>query len=422
MTNPLLYIHIDADAFFASVEQCIHKELRGKPVVTGRDGSMVIAMSYEAKALGIERGIPTYLLRQQYPQVYMVASDYQVYKIFSDRMISIISQHLSSIQRTSVDECRGHFPASVSSFDEAKEIAHRIKDALETKLGCTFSIGVARTALLAKIASAMEKPSGVTVIDTDDQYQRVCSLPIEKVPGFGRRMAPRLRGMGIGTIRQFITRYPQVAGNFSAPVEKIYQELIQQVATARITKPVQSMNRARSFQATESYVELLGQLSLNTEYLLRKLRNQHLMTQTVYVTLRDRERNSYTQRGKLLHASCSHSDIYQECIRLLQKMYRSGVRYRYVSVTLSGLVPHTFTQPDLFGNSVVQESDVRMWNIIDQTNVKFGSACIQTATSLLQPKRLGSSVTPSPKSICRHPLLVKETQWRRLRYPYLGMI
>ena len=206
-----IYIHIDADAFFASVEQCIHKELKGKPVVAGREGSMVIAMSYEAKALGVERGIPTYLLEKEHPEVYMVASDYQIYKIFSDRMITIISEHLPTIQRTSVDECKGYFPSSLQSFDEAKKHAEDIKNNLETKLGCTFSIGIARTPLLAKIGSAMQKPSGITVINTAEEYEKLCTLGIEKVPGFGRQMAPRLRGMGVATIKQFITRYPSIS-------------------------------------------------------------------------------------------------------------------------------------------------------------------------------------------------------------------
>ena len=419
-----IYIHIDADAFFASVEQCIHKELTGKPVVTGRDGSIAIALSYEAKALGVERGMPTHLVTQEYPEVYMIASDYQVYRIFSDRMIRIISEYLTNVQRTSVDECKGHFPTTVSSFDEAYRQAQIIKTSLETRLGCSFSIGIGRTPLLAKIASAMDKPSGITVIDTPDQYLTLYSLSIENVPGFGRRMAPRLRGMGIATIAQFINRYTYIAHNFSAPIEKIYQELTQEVTISRMSKPLQSMNRARSFQSTTNYEELLGQLSDNTEYLLRKLRYQQLRTQKIYITLRDKERNSYTQQVRLLSASNSHSDIFKQCIRLLEKIYQCDVRYRYVSVTFSGLCPATHIQPDLFGESNTQDSNLNMWKVIDATNSKLGAAHIVTANSLLQPRNLGSHLKKkdNDKYIKRYPLLPKETAWRRIQYPYLGTI
>ena len=90
MTNNF-FIHIDADAFFASVEQCLHRELKGKPVVTGRDGGIAVAMSYEAKALGVERATPIHIIRQEFPGVHMVASDYFMYKLYSDRMLEIIN-------------------------------------------------------------------------------------------------------------------------------------------------------------------------------------------------------------------------------------------------------------------------------------------------------------------------------------------
>lgn len=425
MSKPLLYIHIDADAFFASVEQCLHKELKGKPVVTGREGSIVIAMSYEAKALGVERGIPTHILRKEYPQVYMVASDYQMYKIFSDRMIAIIANHLPTIERTSVDECKGYFPADIHCFEEAQKMASTIKEELEMKLGCTFSLGVARTPLLAKIASAMNKPSGITMIDTREQYQQLCSLPIEKVPGFGRRMTPRLRSLGIGTIQQFINRYPIIKDNFSVTSQRIYQQLIEIVVPDIKKKPLQSMNRARSFQATGNYEELLGQLSLNTEYLLRKLRYQKLQAQSIYVTLRDKERNSYTKHIRLLHATNSHEVLHSQCIALLKTIYLSNVNYRYVSVTFGGLVTDVVVQLDLFGETQKEASRLHMWNLIDQVNGKLGTSSVTTATSLFQPKSLGSHLKNKEISsymVSRYDLLPRETQWRRLQYPYLGKV
>jgi DNA polymerase-4 len=159
------FIHIDADAFFASVEQCIHRELRGKFVVTGRDGAMAIAMSYKAKALGVERATPMHIINKDFPHVHMVASDYFIYRIFSQRMLNIIQTYIPKIQRKSLDECSADITNSVGSFSQAYDLAFIIKQELELKLQCNFSIGISSSELLAKMASGINKPLELTIID-----------------------------------------------------------------------------------------------------------------------------------------------------------------------------------------------------------------------------------------------------------------
>lgn len=416
------YLHIDADAFFASVEQSLHPYLKGKPTVTGRGASIVLALSYEAKALGIERGLPTHILKNDYPEVYMVESDYHSYQIFSQRMYNIISSYIPKTTQMSIDECSAVFPASYN-YTEVETTSREIKRILELKLGCSFSIGIGHTPLIAKIASDMDKPSGFTDATKHAVYQRLCSLSIEKVPGFGRRLDPRLRTMGIGTINQFIDTYTSIQNNFNKTVDDIYHELLQIEVVKRTKNAQKSMNRARSFKPTNNRDVLEGQLATNVEFLMRSLRMKQLRTKGISVCLRDTEYHSHKKYIELPYPTQSQHSILSHTLDLFRSLYHRETKYRYVSVMFSQLQSSTWVQQDLFGNHQHDEVDAHLWSYIDAQNSKLGTQAIKVASSLLQPEKLGSHVkTNDSRIILMNKKLPKETSWRRMAYPFLGSI
>ncbi|MCI5051355.1 MAG: hypothetical protein MRY57_03530 [Candidatus Pacebacteria bacterium] len=421
MTN--IYIHIDADAFFASVEQCLHRELRGKPIVTGRDGSVAVAMSYEAKALGVERAMPIHLIREEFPMVQMVASDYFMYRIFSARMQRIIKQYIPEITQSSIDECHGDISDDVQDFQEAKELALNIKQELELKLGCTFSIGISSSPLLAKMASGIHKPSGLTIIDTQNNRDYV-GYPIKKVNGLGTQLCKRLSGFGIVYIRDFIREYPRIRKNFSVVTDDIFYQLQGYPPLRNSKKEDQkSMNRARSFKVSFSRDEVYGQLVLNLESLLKKMRRQNMLAKTVHVSLGDIERKRVSSKIRLDTASRDPDNIGFIAQTLFNKIYINNKGYRYVSVTLSGLIKKDYLQIDLFGESINSEKREGMYSAIDILDAKFGKPVIRLASTLTTPQSLSSHINKEENIITyQNPLLKGETFYRRVRYPYLGMI
>lgn len=421
--NNRLYIHIDADAFFASVEQCLHRELRGKPIVTGRDGSIGVALSYEAKALGVERATPIHMIREEFPTVQMVASDYYMYKIYSDRMISIIREYIPSIRRNSIDECSADITSMCDSFQEAEALATQVQQILNQKLMCTFSIGISTSPLLTKMASGMNKPAGLTMIDpaTSTEYQQEY---IKKVSGLGRKLCERLSKLGVLRISDFIERYPVIRKNFSIVTDDIYHQLLGRQSTRVREYALQkSMNRARSFKVTDNQDAVFGQLVLNFEHLMRKLRAQNMTCQRIYVTLGTADRN---RRGSHLRLP-SHSrdvDLLMAHMRIVfDDLCRAGEAYRYASVTLSGLRIQEVVQNDLFGEHEQQSSTESMYQTIDDLDSKFGKPVISIAATLSRPRNLGSHVDPKTYPITmRHQLLPGEEANRRIRYPFLGTV
>jgi DNA polymerase-4 len=162
---PRAILHIDADAFFASCEQAVNPTLKGKPVITGKERGIASAVSYEAKALGIQRGMSIREIRALCPDIIHLPSDYETYSLFSQRMFAIVRRYTADVEEYSVDECFAELtglrrPLKMSYLT----MVERIKSDLERELGLTFSLGLAPTKVVAKIASKWHKPAGLTVI------------------------------------------------------------------------------------------------------------------------------------------------------------------------------------------------------------------------------------------------------------------
>lgn len=421
--NNNFYIHIDADAFFASVEQCLHRELRGKPIVTGRDGGIAVAMSYEAKDLGVERATPIHIIREEFPNVQMVVSDYFMYRIYSNRMLEIIQMYIPSIQRKSIDECSADITREVSSFEEAEILGGEIKKVLEQKLQCTFSIGISSSPLLSKMASGMNKPSGLTIINTKKNTEYL-KVPIKKVSGLGRKLCERLSDLGVVCIGDFIQSYPRIRKNFSIVTDDIFQQL-QGVPTLRNTlqKEQQSMNRARSFKVTFSREEVFGQLVTNLESLMKKMRAGDFVCSRILVLLKNIERKPISVNIKLPTSTRDMSIIMFHLRTIFDDIYSSEEGYRYASVTLSGLQDSFCSQPDLFGEINNSPREDKMYALIDSLENKFGNRCVTLASTLNLPHGLGSHIKKNTYPITEmNPLLPGETYFKRLKYPFLGLV
>src|SRR5215216_1539976 len=183
---PHAILHIDGDAFFASCEQASNPELKGKPVVTGKERGIAASMSYEAKARGVVRGMRISDIKKVCPDVILLPSDYETYSLLSKRFYAIVRRFTSEVEEYSIDECfadiTGYRRVYRASY---KQIAERIKQTLDRELGFTFSVGLAPNKVLAKVGSKWKKPSGLTAISGRDIHLYLEHLPVEKVWGIG---------------------------------------------------------------------------------------------------------------------------------------------------------------------------------------------------------------------------------------------
>ena len=162
---PQAILHIDGDAFFASVMCSVNPHLIGKPIVTGKERGIATAISYEAKKYGVTRGMPYFEIKKKCPQCLFIESDYDLFALVSSRMFSIMKQYSPYVEEYSIDEgfidITGLRRMHRKSYEE---IALAIKKELELKLNITVSVGLSITKSLAKLASSFRKPSGFTPV------------------------------------------------------------------------------------------------------------------------------------------------------------------------------------------------------------------------------------------------------------------
>ncbi len=202
MTNALRkIIHIDMDAFFASVEQHDRPELRGKPIAVGYDGprGVVSTASYEARKYGVRSALPIVTAKRRCPELIIVEGRYDRYKEISSQVHAIFHDYTDLVEPLSLDEAFLDVTDNKRGIELAMDVAREIKQRIYDTTGLTASAGVSFNKLLAKIGSDWRKPNGITVIHPDRALDFVADLPIEKLWGIGPKTAERMHKMGIFT-------------------------------------------------------------------------------------------------------------------------------------------------------------------------------------------------------------------------------
>jgi DNA polymerase IV len=193
-------LHADLDAFYASVEQLLDPSLRGKPIAVG--GGVVLAASYEAKALGVRGGMPGRQARGLCPQLIFVNGHFADYQRLGDAAIKVVNDFTPLVERISIDEAFADVAGCTHLFGPPGEIARAIRRRVRAELGLPISIGVARTKHLAKIASQVAKPDGLMVVDPNTELEFLHHLPVELMWGVGPVTRARLAEIGVVTIGQ----------------------------------------------------------------------------------------------------------------------------------------------------------------------------------------------------------------------------
>ncbi|MDP3142556.1 MAG: DNA polymerase IV, partial [Candidatus Omnitrophota bacterium] len=194
-------MHIDMDAFFASVEQAINPTLKGKPLIVGsRDNqyhTVVCAASYEAKAFGISSGMPTAQAFKLCPQAQFVAADSAKYSYTSRKIYELLQNFSPGIEYASIDEFVLNPDGLELMFGAPEIMAHKIKDNIKQEFNLTCSVGIAQTRILAKLASKLNKPDGLMAIKEKGLLGVLENTPVEKLCGVGPAFKVRLNNLGV---------------------------------------------------------------------------------------------------------------------------------------------------------------------------------------------------------------------------------
>ena len=350
-------IHADFDAFYTSVEQRDNPELRGKPLVVGGrpEGRGVVASaSYEARRFGIRSAMPMRTAMHRCPHLVRVQPRFDRYGEVSRSVMAIFHEFTATVEPLSLDEAYLDVTDLVTPQRAPVDIARELKKRVKRQLGLTISTGVATSKSVAKIASDMDKPDGLTVVAPGSERRFLAPLPADRLWGIGPKTAERLTGEGIRTIGELASQTDErLRASFGrmGPHMRLLAlgQDDQAVEVSRDRKSVSSETTlAQDTGDPEVMTELVNRLSQKVS---RTLARRGLQGRTVKIKLRLADFTTFTRQKTLAAMVQSPGEVAATAMTLLERELQPGRLFRLVGVGVSGFDPpdDDLLQPRLAG-------------------------------------------------------------------------
>ncbi len=371
-----MIIHIDMDAFFASVEVREHPELEGLPVVVGGPSAtrgVVAAANYVARRYGIHSAMPMSQATALCPTLKIMSVNMPLYVSVSRQIHEIFNRYTPDIEPLSLDEAFLDVSGSLRLFGSAAEIARRIKQDVRQELKLVASAGVAPNKFVAKIASDIDKPDGFVVVEEAQVQAFLDPLPIKRIWGVGKKTEQKLLNYGISTIEDIRRQTPRwMQDRFGKNGEQIYQ-----LAHGRDRRRVVPDSRAKSISSETTFVEdisdrntLSGWLINLTEQVAARLREKELTARTVNIKIRFQDFNTVIRSKSLGESTAQTQKIWQAVKALYDQTLPAGaVEVRLLGVGVSGFEEENQQQGDLFSEDIKYDS---LDEVSDRINQRFG--------------------------------------------------
>lgn len=377
---------VDLDAFFASVEQLDHPEWRGKPVIVGgrsdRRG-VVSTASYEARAFGVHSAMPSATAERLCPDAIWTSSHFDRYHELSAQVMGILKDESPLLEQMSIDEAYLDVSPGRYTGEDPVAIAARIQ-ARVAELGITCSIGVATGKAVAKIASDMDKPRGLTVVYPGGEAAFLAPMDVRAMPGIGKQSAERLRRIGIRTLGALAdTPLDKLTPLFGVNAQAVRDRARgidpRGIATE---SEVKSVSHERTFatdlvtrEEIEDAIDMLGPM------VGRRLRKKGLAGHTVTIKLRYADLSRRTaQKG--LPANVDDETVFIPVAkRLIDEIWRPGDSVRLVGLGISGFEAHD-EQLGLFADEELPAGNAELLSAADKIRDKFGDGMLKFGREL----------------------------------------
>ena len=422
-----MIIHLDADAFFASVAQAINPRLKGKPVISGAERGIATSISYEARKFGVKRGMRTSEIKKICPQCIIANSDYALYDIFSQKMFRILRSFTPEVDEYSIDEafadlagltpwkqniheakyvnfysatCANKFMDNSNFFalgglphtewyrgnknwhvsdSEYLILGQAIKQKIESSLGITISIGISLTKSLAKLASNFQKPSGLTIINKASINNFLEKIPVRDIWGIGPQTSTRLNYLGIHTAFEFIQKPEEFIRHYlTKPYLEIWQELqgikIYELNTAP-KNTYHSITKSQTFYPpTNNFDILWSRFTTHIESTFTKARCFNYSISKIFIFLKTQNFKYYTTEIKINSGVSYPFLIRKELKNAFLKIYKPGILYRTTGCTITDLADINNEQTTLFTDQIFEQKVKNIYPLLEKRKIDFGSS------------------------------------------------
>ncbi|HEX2662266.1 MAG TPA: DNA polymerase IV [Candidatus Acidoferrum sp.] len=348
-------IHIDMDAFYASVEQRDNPQLRGKPVVVAWRGqrSVVCAASYEARKFGVRSAMPAVRAERLCPNAAFLPPDFPRYRAVSRQAREIFKRHTDLVEPLSLDEAYLDVSENKMGLPTATQVARTIRDQIRLELNLTASAGVAGNKFLAKIASDWRKPDGLFVIQPEEVDSFLLPLPVGRLPGVGKVTEEKLKRLAVQTVADLRRMdLPALEGRFGRYGARLY-ELARGIDTSEVVpdRPTQSISAEDTFEHDVPLADTEPMIRRLAELTWAASRKESRIARTVVLKLKTSEFKILTRSHTPGSPPSSCEELTNIALSLRERVgLGSEQRFRLVGVGLSNfLEPEDVSaQPALF--------------------------------------------------------------------------
>jgi len=391
-------LHVDMDAFFASVELARRPELRGRPVVVGgAERGVVLAATYEARAFGVHSAMPMAVARRLCPQAIVVPPDHSRYHEVSRAVMAILGEVTALVEQVSVDEAFLDVSGARRRLGPPTVIGAALRRRVQAEHGITCSVGIATTKFVAKLASTHAKPDGMLLVPAAATVPFLRTLPVGALWGVGERTEQVLAQWGIRTVAELADTDVPV---LQAAVGKVSGAHLHDLAWGRDPRPVQPERSERSVGAETTFAHDLRDLEAVQERVLQladrcaaRLRAQGVVARTVSVKVRTSDFRTVTRARTLGSPTDVAREIYLVARELVAGVDLHGLAVRLVGVRAEGLEPRrgAVAQPTL--EEAVDEHGAarrRAEQAVDAVRGRFGVRSIA-----MGPRGRPSTTTPA---------------------------
>jgi len=387
-----IILHLDMDAFYAAVEQLDHPAYRGRPVVVGADpkggtGRGVVATcSYEARKFGIHSAMPISQAYRRCPGAVYVFPRFPRYREISQQVMKILQEYSPQLLQISIDEAFIEITQTANSHGGAKALAEKLKARVKNETGLTASVGVAPNMFVAKVASDLQKPDGLTICEAGQEKIFLAPLPIKKLWGVGPKTEAQLQKLGFTTI-----------GHVAQSSQKMLAEKLGkwgahlwELANGIDERPVEDWGPRKSISQEHTYdqdvadVKIIeGTIWKITENLSADMRRLDLKGRVLTLKVRLEGFETFTRQRKLPEYLHDAETMRAMALELFRKFDRKGKKVRLIGVGMSHLNNTDSEQLSLFQSDDGQQRRDRVADLLETIRDKYGEEAA-TRASLLE--------------------------------------
>jgi DNA polymerase-4 len=380
-------LHVDMDAFYASVAELDHPEYKGKALVVGAGArGVVLSANYEARKFGIRAAMPVGRAKRMAPHAIFIAPEHHRYSEISERVMAIFHSYTPLVEPISLDEAFLDVTGSQKLFGTGREIAAKIREQVEKEEGITCSVGLAQSKFIAKLASQHCKPNGMLEIKSDRILEFLHPLPVRAIWGVGPKTAESLERLGLHTVSD-IAHTPRAtliralgestgASLYELAWGRDYRDVIPD-------EPEKSIGNEETFsEDLDNPEEILREFLRMTEKATARLRERSLFAKTISIKIKFADFSSLTRAKTVPIAIDNTHDTYEVVKALYLALRNEGARIRLVGVSLSQLQEGAPVQLELGARERGwREADTA----IDRAQARFGRGSVRPGR-LIRPE------------------------------------